>query len=205
VHLATYAGGRLGIFNLRTGVAYAFHRIETSRSIVFPGFADPASASYDGSTGQVFGELGYGLSCGPVMLEPFAGLAFIHLHTDSLTEKGGAAALTGASNSENVGYSSLGLRAATALPLAKGMVLIPRASAAWQHAFGDVTPTAALAFSGGAPFTVAGVPIACDAAVVEAGADIALSRQAMIGVFYSGQVASRAQDHAVNVKLSWQF
>jgi outer membrane autotransporter protein len=205
VHLAAYAGGRLGIFNLRTGVAYAFHRIETSRSIVFPGFADTANASYDGSTGQVFGELGYGLSYGPIALEPFAGLAFIHLHTDALIEKGGAAALTGASNSEDVGYSSLGLRAATALPLAKGMVLIPRASAAWQHAFGDVTPTAALAFSGGAPFTIAGVPIAREAAVIEAGADIAISRQAMIGVFYSGQVASRARDHAVNVKLSWQF
>jgi hypothetical protein len=50
------------------------------------------------------------------------------------------------------------------------MALTPRASVAWQHAFGDVNPAAALAFqSTGAAFSVAGVPVARDAAQVEAG------------------------------------
>src|SRR5262249_38677508 len=35
---------------------------------------------------------------------------------------------------------------ATYYLLQNGMALIPRVSVAWQHAFGDVTPTAALSF-----------------------------------------------------------
>jgi uncharacterized protein with beta-barrel porin domain len=44
-----------------------------------------------------------------------------------------------------------------------GVLLVPRASLAWQHAFGTATPTAALAFrSTGAAFGIWGVPIARD-------------------------------------------
>ncbi|WLA80143.1 MULTISPECIES: autotransporter domain-containing protein [Bradyrhizobium] len=47
---------------------------------------------------------------------------------------------------QDVGYSSLGARIATSFALTNGMQLTPRASVAWHYAFGDVTPTAALAF-----------------------------------------------------------
>jgi len=55
--------------------------------------------------------------------------------------------------------------------------LMPRASLAWQHAFGTVTPSALLTFqSTGATFGILGVPIARDAALVEAGGDLQLAR-----------------------------
>ena len=38
------------------------------------------------------------------------------------------------------GYSTLGIRAAGLIPLGNDMVLIPRATVAWQHAFNGVTP-----------------------------------------------------------------
>lgn len=41
----------------------------------------------------------------------------------------------------------------------------------WRHAFGDTTPLATHVFAGSDAFTVAGVPIARDAAVIEAGLD----------------------------------
>src|SRR5215831_6528026 len=57
----------------------------------------------------------------------------------------------------------------SAIPHWAGMALIPRVSVAWQHAFGDVTPTAALSFQSiGSGFNILGVPIARDAALVEA-------------------------------------
>ena len=56
------------------------------------------------------------------------------------------AALNIAANSFEVGYSTLGIRAASMIPLGDDMVLVPRASAAWQHAFDNVTPAATLAF-----------------------------------------------------------
>ena len=86
------------------------------------------------------------------------------------------------------------------------MALTPRASVAWQHAVGDVTPSAALAFQSiGTPFTVNGVPIARDAALASAGADLRVTRQVTVGVAYVGNLASNAQDNSVKGMFSWKF
>ena len=140
VQIGAYAAGRLGAFNLRGGASCSFDSIDTSRGIFFPGFTDQTKASFHGNVGQVFGEVGYGMALGHVAVEPLAGLAYVHVRDGSFLESGGAAALSGASANENIGYSWLGVRAATAVPLANGTVLVPRASLQWQHAFGDVTP-----------------------------------------------------------------
>src|SRR5262249_7213788 len=174
---------------------FAWNTIGTSRSIVFPGFAEQASARYGAGESQVFGELGYGMTFGAIAAEPFAGLAWVHLDTRSLTETGGVSALTGTGNRDDVGYSTLGLRAATYYLLQNGMALIPRASVAWQHAFGAVTPTAALAFqSTGAGFGIAGVPLARDAALIEAGGGLPLTPPAEVGVSYAGHLAHNPHD-----------
>ena len=205
-HVAAYGGMSVGALNLRGGGAYAFHSIDTDRTIAFPGFADRATAHYKGGTGQIFGEAGYGFAFGSVAVEPFAGAAWVHLNTDATNERGGAAALALAANTFEVGYSMLGIRAATVIPVGHDMVLVPRASAAWQHAFSDVTPSATLAFQNtGAAFTVGGVPIARDALLTEAGLDLAIGRNATIGLSYVGQFARNAEDHAAKGKFSWRF
>jgi outer membrane autotransporter protein len=122
----------------------------------------------------------------------------VRVSTRGFTETGGAAALTGAGNSDGVGYSSLGLRAAAQYMLENGIVLRPRASLGWQHAFGELTPNAALTFVGtGAAFAVAGVPIARDVALIDTGFDVDISANARLGIGYVGQLARDAQDHAV--------
>jgi outer membrane autotransporter protein len=154
----------------------------------------------------VFGEVGYGMAFGQIAAEPFAGLAWVHLSTNGFGENGGLAALVGSGNTEDVGYSSLGVRAATSVMLANGMALIPRATVAWRHAFGEITPTAAPAFAtSGAGFAINGVPLARDAALVESGLDLRVSPHAKLGVSYSGELASRLQDHAVKGTFAWNF
>jgi outer membrane autotransporter protein len=205
-HLAAYAGTSFGAWNLRTGAAVSFDQISTSRSIVFPGFSDAVSARYHGTNGQVFGEAGYGMAFGPVAVEPFAGLAYVHIGSTSFTETAGLAALAGSGDKNDIGYSTLGARAATHVPLANGMLLTPRASLAWQHAFGDVTPTAALAFkTAGIPFTVAGAPIARNSALVDAGFDLNVGWPATFGLTYVGVLANSAHDHSVKGNFSWKF
>jgi len=77
---------------------------------------------------------------------------------------------------------------------------------AWQHAFGTVNPTAPLAFqSTGAAFSIAGVPLARDAAVIEAGIDVQIGAQAKIGIAYAGQLAGGAQDQSVAGNFMWRF
>jgi outer membrane autotransporter protein len=210
VTFGLYAGGKFGAFNLRTGGSFSYDSIDVSRSVFFPGFTDATRAHFHGQVGQVFGELGYGIGLGTFAIEPFAGLAYVHLQDGPFLESGGQngglAALSGSSAHESIGYSSLGIRAATFMPLGNGTVLVPRASAQWQHAFGDVTPTTALAFqSTGTAFTVAGLPIARDSALIEAGLDWRFAPQAKLGAFYQGELAAHAQSHAIKGGFTWDF
>ena len=52
----------------------------------------------------------------------------MRVRTGAFLESGGLAALSGSSNAENIGYSSLGLRAATVWMLPSGTALIPHGS-----------------------------------------------------------------------------
>ena len=53
--------------------------------------------------------------------------------------------------------------------------------------------------------TASRTPIARDAALVEAGLDLALNAHAMIGVAYTSQLASNVSDHAAKGKFGWRF
>jgi outer membrane autotransporter protein len=205
-HLGIYGGTGIGALSLRSGAAFAWHTIDTSRSIVFPGFFDSATAHYNGGTGQIFGEAGYGMTFGPVAVEPFAGATLVHVKTDGFAEAGGPAALTGAGNEDTMGYSTFGARFASVFALPNGMALIPRATLAWQHAFGQLDPRAALAFESTAiGFGILGVPLARDSALVEGGLDLRINPQAKLGLWYSGELAKTARDHAVKGSFTWNF
>ncbi|MEZ2409018.1 autotransporter outer membrane beta-barrel domain-containing protein [Bosea sp. RCC_152_1] len=207
-HLGLYGGGQWGALSLRTGASYTWHDIETRRTVVSSAFGSNLRAGYDAGTAQVFGELGYrielGQDLGKLALEPFAGLAYVNLHTDGFSETGGSAALTARGDDTSLGYSTLGLRASTSFAL-QGMDLTLRGGLAWRHAFGDVDPTTTLAFAGSGAFSIAGIPIARDAAAVEAGLDLAIGKSATLGVSYTGQLAQDTQDHAFKGVLAVRF
>src|SRR5215471_17478860 len=205
-YFAGYGGTSFGALNFRSGAALAWHTIGTSRSIAFPGFSEQASARYSAVEGQVFGEVGYGMSFGNNAVEPFAGLAWVYLNTESFNETRGVAALGASGTQDDVNYSTLGARWASTYLMPNGMTLMPRASLAWQHAFGTVTPSGLLTFqSTGATFGILGLPIARDAALVEAGGDLQLGPQTKVGVAYVGQLANNARDHSVKANFSWRF
>ncbi len=176
-HLMGYGGWSFGALNLRAGGAVAWHTIDTNRSVAFPGFFDSLTANYNGRTAQIFGEAGYGVAFGNVAVEPFAGAAFVSLTTDGRT------------NAEGLRLSRCGQLLRRRLldagyphrlddPARDEMMLVPRASLAWQHAFNEVTPDARLAFiAAPAPFVIAGAPIARDSLLTEAGLDLAIGRE----------------------------
>ncbi|MBP2449068.1 autotransporter outer membrane beta-barrel domain-containing protein [Rhizobium leguminosarum] len=203
-HFGLYGGTQWGALAFRTGAAYTSHDISTSREVMFPGFSDSLKGDYNAGTTQVFGELGYGMRAGNVAFEPFANLSYISLKTDGFTEKGGAAALTGASATTDATYATLGLRTSTAFTMG-GVHATARSMLGWRHAFDDVTPLASMAFAGGSPFTIAGVPITRDAPVVEAGLDFQLSSSAVLGITYSGQFGSGIVDQSVKANFNMKF
>lgn len=75
----------------------------------------------------------------------------------------------------------------------------------WQHAFGDTAPESTHAFSAGDAFTIAGVPVARNSAVLEAGLDLSLSAAARLGPAYQGKLAGGAASHGVRANLAVRF
>lgn len=203
-HLAAYTSGEVGAFALRGGGAWAWNDIETSRSVVFPGFFEREEAHYGADTGQVFGEVAYPVTMGEIALEPFAGLAFASVMSDGLKERGGIAALRSSGDDQDVSYSTLGLRAATTVNWNR-VALTPHISAAWQHAFDEPAATTLAFASSGLGFDVTGVPLAENSLLVEAGLDLNVSSAITLGVSYSGQLASEVQDNAIKGRFSWRF
>jgi outer membrane autotransporter protein len=205
-HAAVYAGTSVGAWNLRSGAALAWNVVDTSRTAAFPGFTDLDTAKYNSGTGQLFAEIGYGTTVGSIAVEPFADIAYVYLGTQGFEEAGGAAALSAASAAMGVTYSSLGMRLATEYTLMNGWMLTPRLTAAWQHAFGSISPTDALTFANTtANFTVAGVPLARDGALIEVGGELRLTPHIRLGATYSGQLADGVHDHAIKGNFTWTF
>lgn len=187
------------------GVAYSWHDIDTKRDVTVGSYDDRLKAKYKARSAQVFGEVGYAIDAGGIALEPFAGLAYVNYDSDTAHEKGGAGRLEGKVD-QDVTFSTLGVRAGKRILLDNGSTVTPRLSVGWRHAFGDDKPDADLRFvGGGAGFSTEGVPIAKDAAVVEAGVDLSVGASGKLGVGYSGQLSSENRDHGVVVSFSMGF
>lgn len=203
-HLGIYGGNQWGPIGLRAGLVHTWHSIDSSRSVSYSGFSDSLGADYHARTLQAFGELGYRIDTTVAAFEPFANLSHVRLHTDGFTEKGGAAALTVDGNNTNTTFTTLGMRASAPLQLGSTNANL-KSTLGWRHAYGDITPESTQLFAGSNPFTVEGVAIAKDAALVEAGFDMAITESAKFGLSYVGQFGSGTTQNGVNATLNVKF
>ncbi|MCS3506239.1 autotransporter domain-containing protein [Achromobacter sp. JUb104] len=194
-----------GKLNLLVGTSYTWHDVSTERYATVAGASQKLTADYGASTTQLFTELGYAMPLSDrTTLEPFVGLAWSDLRSRSFSESGGSAALNGQSSSDKQTSSTLGMRAQTDFTLsgAEGRL---QATLGWRHAFGDVLPQSTMAFDGGQAFTVSGAPIARNAAVAELGAEVAVSKNASVGLNYSGQYGGGNREHAGSLNVRWRY
>jgi fibronectin-binding autotransporter adhesin len=202
-HVGAYAGADFGGFGLQFGGAFAWHTVDSTRRVAFDGVDETLTADYNARTGQVFGEVGYRFDFAPLMLQPFAGLAYVNVASDGFTEDGGDMALTADDESSDAFFSTLGLRGEAAIDAMAGLRL--RGSVGWRHSFGADTPEAGLAFQGGGDFTVEGLPLAQDTVVVEAGLGLNVMTGITVGLNYSGQMGDGLSDQGFNASLRVSF
>ena len=194
------------LFRSRLGASYTWSDVSANRSVGFAGFGDQLSSSYNAGTAQVYGEIGYDFHLGGTVLEPLADLAYVNLATDGFSESGGPAALTANSASFDTTYSVLGARISHLFDLGDGGALTASGRLGWQHAFGDVTPATSLSFTGTTtPFSVAGVPINQNAAIVEVGLGYSPLPDISLGLYYAGQLGSDAQENSINGTIGFKF
>ncbi|MDR6633700.1 subtilase-type serine protease [Phyllobacterium sp. 1468] len=207
-----YGGTAWDNLRLSLGTALTQNEIDTDRTAVFGHLLNRHSASYDARTAQIFGELGYSVKMAYADLEPFAAASYVHLKSDGFQESGAVSNLTGFAGTTDLTTTTLGLRLSRAFSLSDTIGLTARGLLGWNHAFGDVTPEARLAFAGSQPFDVHGLAVARDVGLIEAGFDFTLSppssgigKATTLGLTYSGQFSGEANDNAVKADLTVRF
>jgi len=206
--IGAYVNRRFGRLGATVGGAYGWQQISAQRAIAIGPIAQTARATYDAAVWQVFGEAAWRLDAGGVSVEPFANVAYARVRTDAFDESGSIAGLHADEQSHGVTFSTAGLRGEILFATGTGLAASGRLrlSAGWRHAYGANTPDMQLAFSGtSAAFTVGGVPIARDAAVVSAGIDAFVSDAVTLGVSYSGQFGGKVSDNSVYGNVNWRF
>ncbi|MCL6709579.1 autotransporter domain-containing protein [Pseudomonas sp. R2.Fl] len=202
--LASYAATRLGGFGIRLGGAFTWHEIDTHRSVNIAGLGEDLNADYGGSTAQLFGQVDYRFAMEDGFVAPFAGLSLVRTASGDYDEGSGVAALDGQAQAMEAAVTDIGVRLSRLVDL-DGKQARLKGGLAWQHVFGDVTPTTTHAFEGSADFTVAGTPLGRDMASVEAGVEIPLTASARLGVGYTGRFGADAEDHQIKGRLDVTF
>ena len=204
-------GGRgwdMGVGKLKVllGAGYTRHDIKTSRSVNLVD-AQSLDASYDGSTWQVFGDVGYAMPLAEnFSLEPYANVSWFKQRIDGFDESGGDAALTSSSTTAKLGTYTLGLRTAMVFPGKTNTVTL-RGTLGWRHAFGDRDPSRSMSFieGAGSSFSVVGAPIAQNMAVVGLGGEVGLGENFALGLNYDGQFGSGNTDNTGSLFLKVRF
>jgi outer membrane autotransporter protein len=197
---ATYGAGEglRGAF----GVSYAWHDIDTSRSISGAPLAQTLTSKRDASTLQIFGEIGYDITAGKTTVTPFARLAHVDTGSDAFTETGGNAALTVGKADQKTTFLSLGARAQFN---AGQPGFQPYVSAAWNRAMGDRgAPIVSRFVAGGPAFDIVGIAIPKNSAEVEAGFEYTTGAF-RLGAAYTGTLASDRNVHGARVTARIAF
>ncbi|MDR7949208.1 autotransporter-associated beta strand repeat-containing protein [Achromobacter aegrifaciens] len=204
---AIYGGKSFGLgagrLNVMGGLAYTWHDIASQRQVT--SLSQTLKADYHASTTQVFAEVGYAMGQDDKAgIEPFAGVSLGQQRTRGFQESGGFAALRGNNSSDDLASTTLGVRAHSDFA-AGGRDGRLRATLGWRHAFGDLATQSTMAFEGGQDFTVAGVPLARNAAVVGLEAEVDLSNRAALALGYNGESGGGNRDQSAQVRVRWAF
>ncbi len=202
-HALLYAGARYGNWRLDGGLGYSFGETSLTRQVRIRGFGDSLRSERDTELLQGFAELGYAFRFERLALEPFAQLALLRVSSGSALEQGGAAALRVFSGEQNLGFTTLGLRAEAQLG---AMPLFARGLLGWRYGFGDLTPQAMTGFiAGTTPARVFATQIDRNALVAEAGLDWRATAATTLGLGYSAAIGERTRDHALKGRFEVRF
>jgi outer membrane autotransporter protein len=195
---ALYGGKELplgpGTLRFLLSGALTLHNVESDRKVRMGSHEQTLEASYGGRSIAGSFETAYRFApTETLFLEPYASIGWRALHLDGFTEKGGNAALRNGGEDWNHALSTLGLRVAT--PLHERVEI--EADLGWQHIYGETAPKSAFAFREGSDkFTVKGVAVNRDAAVLGLGIGVKLTDNVKIGLHYDGELGARGQSHA---------
>ena len=209
LHLGAYAVRKDGPLALRLGAIYSSHAGANTRDVNVLGYRDQLKSHYDAQSQTLLSELGYQVGSEDFSVEPFAGLGYQRYHRDSFKERGGLSALNvGAQTQQNLS-STFGLRLATVYRFDNQVTLTPHLSTGWKHLYGAVDSQVRQSYRN-VPvalvgFTLTGTSLDRNSLDVQAGLDLALSKQHTLGLSYSGQAGTHSRNQGVTGQWTMSF
>ncbi|OZI32792.1 hypothetical protein CEG14_18040 [Bordetella genomosp. 1] len=204
-----YAGRQVGPWGWRAGATYGARHADVRRAVRFADLADASAADVRGTVMQIFAQAGWrAVDTERTLLEPYAGLAWVHACERGFVESGGASALRGRRASHLAAFATVGLRGEVRLAFDARRQLSVRGGLSWRHALGDTAPRTTLAFASTptrSRFTVRSPTLARDAAVVDLKATLSIGANASAGLAYSALLAGSTHSQAVHAEVAWRF
>lgn len=204
LHVGLYGASRFEPVKASYGFIYSHQDRDSSRPVVLSTSKFGASGSYNASVMQLWGELAWtGLSFNSISVEPYAGLSWMRVKADSVTEQAGTTALKTDFDTQNLGILSLGARASTDFTL--GTVgMKAKADLGWNQFMGDRRAKATLAIGDEASAKLASDKIT-GLATVGLGVEAQVAKNASLGVSYTGAFGSDVKSNGIFAKLKVAF
>jgi outer membrane autotransporter protein len=212
-HLGGYGVARAGSWYAAGTLAFSVFDNRTSRTIAGVGPTEIANGSFRSDLLNGRFELGVKQAFDAIAVSPFAAVQFAELWQRGYSETSIAA--TGAPGVLGLTYASkavpslptfLGVQLDARLTLANGMTWTPYARASWVHEF-EPTRAVAPAFIAlpGSAFAVDGPRAAKDAARVDLGSKLAITRNTSLFGSFDGEFADRSRMYAGKggLRVSW--
>lgn len=207
-HLALYGSAQINVLRLSGGLSQSWYGMKANRSLPYSFAVDrtsQATGTLPGSATQFFIDVGLPISLASQHeLQPFLNVSQTWLRMGSFSETGSPLALNGAASNASTAFSTLGLRWKKSWEVREAQWQVT-AMAGWQRGWGDLSPSASLAFSTGNAFTVYSAPIARNAIALEFGIGANLNPSSRLMFVYAGTFGSGNSAQSLQAQLRWTF
>ena len=205
-------GAKLGVyatyfdegFYVDAAVQGGYNSYDTRRSAL----RGPASGSTTGGEVNALIAAGFDFTSDALRIGPTASFQYTHIGFSGFRESGSLAPLQFGGQATDSTRTAIGMKAAYEFRLASGVVVRPEARLAWQHEFADAAEAidSRLANGGGSVFTVHGVEIGRDSALLGLGVAVLWNDRTSAYLYYDGEVGrSNYQSNNVSGGMRMAF
>lgn len=204
LHFGIYGQSKFEPVRLNYGFAYTHQNRDANSALFYKNQAFPASPSYNAKLAQIFGEVAYtGLNFGSVNVEPYVGLAWMHLSADDFSNDYVGGKVSTKFDSQNLAVSNLGAR--VKVPFEVGPAKFKAvADVNWTQYMGDTRGKSTLKFGNGASAKIKSKKLSAVAAV-GLGLEAQLGKRASLGVSYYGAYGSKIKSNGVGATFKLAF
>ena len=192
LHYGAYVLTDVGPVSVTAGLAYTTEDRDSTHQLN----GTYNTHSEDASVLQGFAEAAYNLDLGAAKVSPYVGFTWAHVKSDGFTEQGGAHQFAVKDQKDDVQISTLGVR--TALPFNWGTLPVAvKADLGWSHFYGDTEPVTKMQLgTNGGWATLTGKELK-DQFNLGLGIVGQVSKNATVGVSYTGAWGADADTHGI--------